>query len=104
VASRINGQHPLQTRLSKYDDAQNEIRMENIRRVVGPGEAIRRTMELEFVKKTGYIPNIMGGPSRVHQDILENRETRVDWEDIYKEEQGISNLGLHSEMRKRMGL
>lgn len=104
IASHINGQHPLQTRLAKYEDTQNEIRMENIRRVVGPGEAIRRSMEIEFVKNTGFVPNIMGGPSKVHQDILENREARVDWEDIYQDDQGITNFNLHSEMRKQMGL
>lgn len=105
IASRINNQHPLQRLLEDWDASHNEVQLQGIRNIIGPQEVIRRSMELEIVKSTEFCPEVLGGPSKLHLDILRNKDTKVDWEDIYQgEPQGMSNVGLHHEMRKRMGL
>ncbi len=51
----------------------------------GAAAPIKRELELDIVKKTDFRPEILGNgaiPSP-GQDILLNRETTVEWEDIY---------------------
>lgn len=79
--------------------------MEGYRRTFGPGEPIRRAMELEAVKMTDLTPKILGGPGSLHQDILLNKDSTVSWEEIYP---GYSSndmkLDFHSELEKTMGI
>jgi len=105
MASNLNDKHPLQARLEKWEETQFNLKMEGYRRNYGPGEPIRRTMELEVVKATNLIPGMVGGPSTVHEDILRNKSTTVSWEEIYP---GLSDTDMkssfHAELEKRMGI
>lgn len=79
--------------------------MEGYRRTFGPGEPIRRAMELEAVKVTDLMPKILGGSSSLHKDILMNKDTTVSWEEIYPGHSSKDlKLDFHSELEKRMGI
>lgn len=106
IASQLNNRHPLEARISNWEETQYQTRLETYRRVFGAGEPIRRTMELNIVDATDYKPALLGGSDTLHKDILLNRESSIDWEDVYKGgfEAGGHVADFHSEMEKRMGI
>lgn len=63
-------------------------------------------MELQIVDATDFKPAILGGSDTLHRDILTNRESTVDWEDIYKGgyESGRNISDFHSEMERKVGI
>lgn len=105
IAHDINGKHPLQARLEKWDDTQMDFKLEGLRRTYGAGEPIRRTMEMEIVKATTHPARELLGASSVHRDILTNQEHNVDWEDVYPgQHDTVGVLDYHSQLAKKMGL
>lgn len=106
IASKINGRHPLEARVNGWEQTQHDTRMEMYRRVFGLGEPIKRTMELEIVDATEFRPQVVGSSGNMHRDILMNRDTRVDWDDVYKGgfENGESVPDMHSQMERSLGI
>ncbi|ANB13920.1 Ump1p [Sugiyamaella lignohabitans] len=103
IAAEMNGNHPLQSRLEKWNETQLEFKLDGYRRTYGAGEPIRRAMELQIVKDTSVLPKIVTGPSRpLHLDILEGRDDAVDWDEVYTGPE--STLDFHSELEKRMNV
>lgn len=85
ISSKVNDIHPLENRLKNWDATQRQTQLETYRRLFGAAAPIKRELELDIVKKTDFRPEILGNgaiPSP-GQDILLNRETTVEWEDIY---------------------
>ncbi|CDK28134.1 unnamed protein product [Kuraishia capsulata CBS 1993] len=103
VASKVNGRHPLETRLQNWEETQQNARLEQYRRLFGAADPIRRTMDLEIVSQTDFKPAVLGGPANVHLDILKNKDSSIDWEDIYKGDPS-SAPDLHTEVERRVGL
>lgn len=106
IASQVNNRHPLEGRVKNWEETQQQTRMEMYRRVFGAGEPIRREMEMQIVDATDFKPAILGGSDSLHRDILTNRESTVDWEDIYKGgyESGRNISDFHSEMERKVGI
>lgn len=106
IASKVNGRHPLEGRISNWEKTQFETRMEMYRRVFGLGEPIKRSMELGIIDATDFKPSFLGSADHMHRDILMNRDTRVDWEDIYRGdfESGTPVADFHTQMEKSMGI
>lgn len=120
MASQLNNKHPLQSRLEKWEETQFNLKMENYRRTLGPGEPIRRAMELEIVKQSDKFNNFSlntvssNGTSyikpvdSVHYDILMNKDNNVDWEDIYTDIIGndlnVLKMDFHAELAKKMNI
>jgi proteasome maturation protein len=98
----MNGKHPLEARLAKWDETQLDFKLESYRRMFGAGEPIRRSMELQIAKDTHFAPQSLGGGRSLHQDILENRDHLIDWEEVYPGESG--KLDFHNELERRMGV
>ncbi|KAK6455293.1 proteasome maturation factor UMP1 [Scheffersomyces xylosifermentans] len=106
MASKLNNRHPLEARIANWEQTQHDTRLETYRRVFGAGEPIKRTMELEIVDATDFKPSVLGGPDSMHRDILMNKDTTVDWEDVYKGgfESGINVKDFHTEMERKVGI
>lgn len=106
LASKINDRHPLEARISSWEETQYQTKLETYRRVFGAGEPIKRTMELEIVNATDFKPVVLGGSDGMHREILLNKDTSIDWEDIYKGglENGQAVKDFHSEMEKNLGI
>lgn len=120
MASQLNNKHPLQSRLEKWEETQFSLKMENYRRTMGPGEPIRRAMELEIVKQSDQLNNFslntisnLGASyskpaDSVHYDILMNKDTNIDWEDIYTDsasnDLSVLKMDFHAELAKKMNI
>lgn len=106
LASKINNRHPLQSRIDNWEKTQRETQLETYRRVFGAGDPIKRTMELNIVEATDFKPQVLGGSSNLHRDVLLNKEASVDWEDIYKGgfEEGNNVKDFHTEMERKMNI
>lgn len=83
ISSKINNRHPLENRIKNWETTQHELKLEQYRRIFGAAEPIKRTMELKIVEQTDFLPGALGNASNVHRDILLNKDTSIDWEDIY---------------------
>jgi proteasome maturation protein len=55
VAADVNNRHPLQDRLSKWEETQMALKMEGLRRLYGAAEPIRREMEV-MMCAVGFAP------------------------------------------------
>lgn len=105
IASKVNGRHPLEARLANWDETQKQLKMEQYRRLFGAAEPIKREMELKIVESTDFVPSALGGSSNLHRDILLNKDTSVDWDDIYTGfEQHGSSMDMHTEMERKVGI
>ncbi|RLV91943.1 Proteasome maturation factor UMP1 [Spathaspora sp. JA1] len=106
ISSKLNNQHPLQSRITNWEKTQQETKLEMYRRVFGAGEPIKRSMELELVQASDFKPSVLGGSDSMHRDVLLGKDTSVDWEDVYPGgfESGNNVKDFHSEMEKKMGI
>ncbi|CAK9439844.1 uncharacterized protein LODBEIA_P39440 [Lodderomyces beijingensis] len=107
ISSRINNLHPLQSRVTGWEQTQQESRMETYRRMFGSGVPIKRAMETAIVENTDFKPECLGGSSIMHKDILLGKDSSLDWEDVYPNGlmSGNNNgVDMHSEIEKRLGL
>ncbi|MDC6270793.1 proteasome maturation protein [Acetobacter pasteurianus] len=107
ISSKINNLHPLQSRVTSWEQTQQDSRLETYRRMFGAGDPIKRSMELAIVENTDFKPDCLGGSSIMHRDVLLGKDLSVDWEDVYPN--GILNHGntvpdMHNEIEKRLGL
>ncbi|ODV73364.1 Ump1p [Cyberlindnera jadinii NRRL Y-1542] len=102
ISSQVNGRHPLEQRIEGWEQRQQELKMEQYRRVFGMAEPIKREMELKIVDSTDFVPSVLGGSSNLHRDILLNKDSRIDWEDIYTGNDSV--MGFHAEIQKKHGI
>ncbi|KAK9367044.1 hypothetical protein V1509DRAFT_628117 [Lipomyces kononenkoae] len=88
--------HPLESRIKNWEQTQFDLKMENLRRLFGTHEPVKRVMELEALNASmAFYPEVLrradivgrnGAPgSRTDpaREILLGRDGIVDWEDIY---------------------
>lgn len=80
ISTQLNHQHPLQHRLEHYESNERARTMEQYRQIFGIAEPMKRTMELSVVQGTDFNPL---NTNHIHSDILKNKDTSVDWEDVY---------------------
>ncbi|KAI5955019.1 UMP1 [Candida jiufengensis] len=107
ISSRINNLHPLQSRITNWDQTQHETRLETYRRLFGAGEPIKRTMELSIVENTDFKPDVLGGCDSMHKDILMGNDMSLDWNDVYPNglyNNGNNSMDVHNEIEKRLGI
>ncbi|KAK9485181.1 hypothetical protein V1527DRAFT_467810 [Lipomyces starkeyi] len=105
--------HPLESRLKSWEQTQFDLKMENLRRIFGTHEPVKRVMELEAVNASlPLYPDVLrraevvsgnGAPgSRTDpaREILLGRDGIVDWEDIYG---GMDEcpLDFHTDLERR---
>ncbi|ODV82752.1 hypothetical protein CANARDRAFT_30603 [[Candida] arabinofermentans NRRL YB-2248] len=106
VSSKINNRHPLEARIQNWDQHARDQQLESYRRIFGAADPIKREMELSIVEQDSFKPMILGGgyESSLQKDILLNRETTIDWEDIYTGFDSKPQLDFHTEMEKKFGI
>jgi proteasome maturation protein len=95
--------HPLETRLKKWEETQDQLKMEGLRRTFGISEPIRRGMELKIAREGEWRPVVLGGLRRgVHEDILMGKDTSIEWEDVFTGEESRTLPGFHEEVEKKV--
>lgn len=93
IASQLNNRHPIESRILNWEENTTRAKTETHRRVFGMADPIKREMELNIVKQSEFRPQVLGGSSNIHSDILLNKDTSIDWEDVYTHS---SDLLLHN--------
>lgn len=101
AAQHLNDAHPLEDRVTGWHAKQDAFHLELLRQTQGAAEPIRRAMERKIVDESTFVPQVLGGSSNVHQDILRNTDASLDWEDVYPE-QPVGELSFHAELERRM--
>lgn len=105
VSSQLTGAHPLENRLAKWDETQTEFQLAMQTRIYGPGLPIKRAVEMDIVNQTTSPNSWLFRPDSsrsVHQDILQNKETRVDWEDVFPSTNSV--VDVHAELQRRLNI
>ncbi|CAZ84552.1 unnamed protein product [Tuber melanosporum] len=102
LASTLNSRHPLEARLAQWDETQEKLKMENLRRMFGVQEVIRRGMEIK-IAGSDWRPAQLGGPSNFHLDILRGVDERIEWEDVFKGNDNTFEMpDFHVEMERKL--
>ena len=95
TASTLNLRHTLESRIKNWNAQQDELKLEMAKRLCGIGEVIRIATERKIVGEVcvhygrpgthfqDFRPVALGGPSNLHLDIINGRDTKIDIEDIY---------------------
>lgn len=105
LSSQLNDRHPLMMRVQSWEQTQRERQLEQYRQVFGIAEPMKRVMELEIVQNTDFNPL---NSSNIHQDILLNKDTSIDWEDVYTENNNTSGMmvanDIHTTIENKLNL
>lgn len=95
--------HPLEARLKKWEETQDQLKMEGLRRTFGISEPIRRGMELKIAREGEWKPVVLGGSRRgVHEDILMGKDTTIEWEDVFMGEETRTLPSFHEEVERKV--
>ena len=108
LSSQLNDRHPLMHRVQNWEETQHRRQLEQYRYIFGLAEPMRRMMEIGIVDATDFNP-VSQGQSSIHRDILMNKETSVDWEDIYPENNGLLSGNMvgddvHTQIERKVGI
>jgi len=77
------------------------LKMEGLRRLYGAAEPMRRGMEMQLAG-ANYKPAQLGGPSNLHLDILEGKDTTIEWEDVFKGNDNVFEMpDFHTELEAK---
>lgn len=103
--TQLNDRHPLESRISNWEETQHKRQLEQYRQIFGIAEPMKRVMELKLVENTDFNPL---NHSELHRDILMNKETSIDWEDVYPAADFPSGMmvgdDLHTKIERKMGI
>ncbi|RKF81093.1 Proteasome maturation factor UMP1 [Golovinomyces cichoracearum] len=104
ISNSTDSNHPLENRLKKWEETQEALKMESLRRTFGIAEPIRRGMELKMVREGSWKPACLGGglERSVHEDILMGTDTGCQWEDIFKGYEIRSIPEFHDEVERKV--
>ena len=94
--------HPLENRLKKWEETQEALKMEGLRRTFGIAEPIRRGMELKIAREGEWRPACLGTGPGLHEEILRGTDTGITWEDVFKGDEMRSVPGFHEEVERKV--
>ncbi|MCJ1237353.1 hypothetical protein MMC14_005338 [Varicellaria rhodocarpa] len=98
----LQSTHPLEARLARWRSTQQDLKMAGLRRTFGIAEPVRRGMELKIAREGEWRPGCLGGSAGVSGDVLEGRDERIEWEDVYCGDETRQGADFHSEMEGRL--
>ncbi|MCJ1405729.1 hypothetical protein MMC11_008959 [Xylographa trunciseda] len=98
----LQSAHPLEARLAHWRSTQQSLKMEGLRRTYGIAEPVRRGMEIKICREGEWRAAALGGSAGVSGDVLEGRDERVEWEDIFGGDETREAVDFHSEMEQRL--
>ncbi|MCJ1318912.1 hypothetical protein MMC15_004244 [Xylographa vitiligo] len=98
----LQSAHPLEARLAHWRSTQQSLKMEGLRRTYGIAEPVRRAMEIKICREGEWRAAVLGGSAGVSGDVLEGRDERVEWEDVFGGDETREAVDFHSEMEQRL--
>ncbi|MCJ1417758.1 hypothetical protein MMC32_004103 [Xylographa parallela] len=98
----LQSAHPLEARLAQWRSTQQSLKMEGLRRTYGIAEPVRRAMEIKICREGEWRAAALGGSAGVSGDVLEGRDERVEWEDVFGGDETREAVDFHSEMEQRL--
>lgn len=104
IASQPDSNHPLESRLKCWEETQDALKMEGLRRTFGISEPIRRGMELKITREGEWKPACLGGGLErgLHEEILRGTDTTISWEDVFKGDELRTVPGIHEEIERKV--
>ncbi len=102
ASSLPDSSHPLENRLKKWEETQQALKMEGLRRTFGVAEPIRRGMELKIAREGEWRPAVLGTGPGLHEEILRGSDTSITWEDVFKGDEMRSVPAFHDEVERKV--
>ncbi|KAI8375589.1 proteasome maturation factor UMP1-domain-containing protein [Choanephora cucurbitarum] len=95
--------HPLENRLSQWEETQWEFKLNLARQAYGMHAPIKMMMEKSIVEKRQRMPAIPS--SNLHLDILTGRDEFIDYEDFLNNPaESTEGLDIHASMERKLNL
>ncbi|KAH8917059.1 proteasome maturation factor UMP1 [Atractiella rhizophila] len=102
LLTEISGKHPLQGRIEKWEETQDNLKLTMMRDLYGIHAPVRLLMER---KMASFGTHPLRGSSNIHLDILMGRDESLDVADVLTGEgEQREALDVRAEMEKKMGL
>ncbi|PIA17667.1 proteasome maturation factor UMP1 [Coemansia reversa NRRL 1564] len=101
VADELTTAHPLEARLTNWDNSQLGIKLHMQRRVYGLHAPMRTMMELQAVGQTPSLLNSRA--SQIQRDILLGRDETFDMSDLYNDCSEVE-LDVHRMLAARLNV
>lgn len=105
MSTQLNDRHPLESRIQNWEETQRNRQLEQYRQIFGIAEPMKRVMELEIVNRTDFNPL---NHSSLHNDILLNKDSSIDWEDVYPssglQSGNVLNDDVHAQIERKAGI
>ncbi|KAG0019530.1 hypothetical protein BGZ80_005661 [Entomortierella chlamydospora] len=104
IASEITMKHPLENRLTEWEDTQEELKMNLARNLYGMHAPIKMAMERSLVIKARG-PSMLPHRSNLGLDILMGKDETIDFEDFLNvPEMSTDFVDPHTVMERQIGL
>ncbi|KAJ2898591.1 hypothetical protein GGI21_003611 [Coemansia aciculifera] len=100
VDDELTKAHPLESRLSNWNNSQLSMKLHMQRKIYGLHAPLRTMMEVQALKQTPFALNTRA--SRVQLDILLGRDEDFDVEDIYDDDIETDMPDVHAMLSRRM--
>ncbi|KAJ3125963.1 hypothetical protein HK100_010520 [Physocladia obscura] len=103
VRSQVIAGHALEDHLSKWEETQEQLKLNLARNVYGLHQPLRMQMERHFVEKPNRIPVLK--QSNLAQDILSGKDSTIEFEDFLGEsDPSMYLLDVHGVAERVVGL
>jgi len=102
TVTTLNARHPLESQVKNWNSQQEQLKLELAKRLGGIGEVLRIGTE-KMIVSNDFRPVALGGPSNIHLDIINGKDTKIDIEDIYNDTE-LAHVPFHVELERRLGI
>jgi len=99
LAAEANNESEFKTRLDKWEETQDELKLNLQRNMFGIAAPLRTLMERRIVAFDPHMPVMPR--SNIHLDILMGRDESLDVQDIFEGHSALP-LDVHSDMEKKL--
>ncbi|XBW36438.1 hypothetical protein QEN19_002016 [Hanseniaspora menglaensis] len=115
ISMKITGKHPLQERLEQWEQKQFQLKLDQEKKIFGLHLPMKVMMEKEIIDSVDNFSLVnelkkesqLHPATSIHQDIVNNKEYDIDYEDIYYTSKIVSNSSegntdVHAAIEKQL--
>ncbi|OCB86433.1 hypothetical protein A7U60_g6554 [Sanghuangporus baumii] len=100
LASEAKARSDIQHRLEKWEETQDNLKLQLQRDLYGMGAPIRLMMERKITSTNMHMPAL--ARSNIHLDILTGRDEILDVHDVFQSREEAPPLDIHSDMERKL--
>ncbi|KAF4572455.1 Proteasome maturation factor Ump1 [Pleurotus pulmonarius] len=101
IAAEVKTQSQIKNRLEKWEETQDNTKLNLLRNVQGLHAPMRLLMERRIVSHNPHMPGLYDNDANLALDILMGRDETIEPADIFSSVDVKQPMNLHTEMEKK---